>query len=145
MVWQNQQLPTKTGWFKMEWSRPKHIFPWGRGKDLIFVLYVDDLLVIGNHESKIKWLIQQLEHTFEVSNLGKLQLYFNVEFISLRNGIFMCQHTYILRFYKSLGWSIVMLQWRFYQRGSKWGRKKIPSLLICWRFGELLVNWSNQY
>jgi hypothetical protein len=73
------------------------------GKTLIFVLYVDDLLVIGNHESKIKWLIQQLEHTFEVSDLGKLQLYLNVEFISLRNGIFMCQHTYILEILQEFG------------------------------------------
>jgi hypothetical protein len=73
------------------------------GKTLIFVLYVYDLLVIGNHESKIKWLIQQLEHTFEVSDLGKLHLYINVEFISLRNGIFMCQHIYILEILQQFG------------------------------------------
>jgi hypothetical protein len=28
--------------------------------------------------------------------------------------------------------------------GLKMGRNKIPSLLICWHFGELLVNWSTQ-
>jgi len=67
-----------------------------KGKTLILILFVDDLLITNNHEFKIKWLIQQLECTFEMSNIGKLRLYLNVEFISFMNGLFMCQHTYIL-------------------------------------------------
>ncbi len=101
------------------------------GKTLIFVLYVDDLLVIGTHESKIKWLIQQLEHTFEVSDLGKLQLYLNVDFISLRNGIFMCEHTHILEILQEFGLIHCNVAVTILPEGLKMGRNKIPSLLIC--------------
>lgn len=63
-------------------------------KILILILYVDDLLITWNHDSKTQWLITQLEGTFEMSNLGSLPLYLNVEFINIGINIFMCQHTY---------------------------------------------------
>jgi hypothetical protein len=63
-------------------------------KNLILILYVDDLLITGNHDSKTQWLITQLEGIFEMSNLGSLWLYLNVEFINIRINFFMCQHIY---------------------------------------------------
>jgi hypothetical protein len=41
-------------------------------KILILILYVDDLLITGNHDSKTQWFTTQLEDTFEMSNSGNL-------------------------------------------------------------------------
>ncbi len=113
---------------------------------MIFVLYVDDLLVISNHDSRIKWLIQQLEHAFEVSDLGKLQLYLNVEFISLRNGIFMCQHTYTLEILQEFGLIHCNVAMRILLEGFKMGKDedyKLVDLLTFRRIVGKLIYLTN--
>jgi hypothetical protein len=73
------------------------------GLILILVLYVDDLMISGNHTSKIHWLIQQLEGEFEMTNLGQLHMYLNVDFITTSSGIFMSQQRYIIEMLADFG------------------------------------------
>ena len=44
-------------------------------KTLLLILYVDDLLVTGDHTERITWLIQQLLNRFEMTNLGQVTQY----------------------------------------------------------------------
>jgi hypothetical protein len=53
-------------------------------------LYVDDLLIIGNHLEKIERL-NKLEIQFEMKNLGLMRLYLGVEFLKANKRIFMMQ------------------------------------------------------
>ncbi|KAL3690152.1 hypothetical protein R1sor_016461 [Riccia sorocarpa] len=41
-----------------------------QGQSVVVLLYVDDLLITGDHKSKIQHLQRQLQHSFEISALG---------------------------------------------------------------------------
>jgi hypothetical protein len=58
------------------------------GKVVILVIYVDDLSLIGNHTKRIEWLIKQLTNRFKMSQLGGMELYFQVKFFYFLLGIF---------------------------------------------------------
>jgi hypothetical protein len=45
------------------------------GKILIVMLYIDDLIIIGNFEEKIDWLKEQLARGFNMMDLGSLGCY----------------------------------------------------------------------
>lgn len=61
------------------------------GQLMILILYVDDLLITRNHMTQIKWIMSQLKTKFEKINLGYLNFYLGVKFLSVNKGIFMCQ------------------------------------------------------
>jgi len=48
------------------------------------MLYVDDLLIVGNHVQKIEW-IKQLHKKFDMSNLWQMRYYLHIEFVHLEN------------------------------------------------------------
>lgn len=56
---------------------------------LIVLIYVDDLLIAGNHTSKISTLERELEDRYEMSKLGSLNFYIRVEFIRLPQGMLL--------------------------------------------------------
>jgi len=57
------------------------------------MLYVDDLLMIGNDIEKIKWIKEELKQKFEMTDLGHLQRYLGMEFRISSLSIFMTQKT----------------------------------------------------
>jgi transposase InsO family protein len=61
---------------------------------LLLILYVDDLLVTGDHTERITWLIQQLLNRFEMTNLGQVTRYLGLELAYTPTGIFIHQTTY---------------------------------------------------
>ena len=45
----------------------------------LVILYVDNLLITGSLEAKIEQLRNELKATFEMTNLGLLHYFFNME------------------------------------------------------------------
>ncbi len=61
------------------------------------ILYVDDLLIIGNDIEKIEWIMEEFKQTLEMTNLNHLQRYLGVQFKIFSLGIFMTQVGKILK------------------------------------------------
>lgn len=57
-------------------------------------LYVNDLLITGNHTLKIEWLKTRLQSEFEMTDLREMSSYLKNEFHYLKQGIFMSQLNY---------------------------------------------------
>ena len=62
---------------------------------LHFLIYVDDLLVIGNHIATLNLLLKQLAMRFSLKDLGTLNFFLGVEIIPTSSGMFLSQHKYI--------------------------------------------------
>ena len=66
------------------------------GGVVVLIVYVDDIIITGNNEPKIKKLEEQLEKQFEIKKLGPLKYFLGIEFARSSDGILMTQHKYIL-------------------------------------------------
>jgi len=64
------------------------------GRCVSIILYVDDLMFMGDHTSELLFLEEQLEKRFEMSKLGIMKLYISMEFNYFPFGIFVCQKNY---------------------------------------------------
>ncbi len=53
------------------------------GHHMIIMIYVDDLLLIGNDITMLQFLEKSLERGFEISRLDLLFLYIGIEFVYL--------------------------------------------------------------
>jgi hypothetical protein len=58
------------------------------------ILYVDDLLLMGNHAKKFAFVEAQLESQFKMSKLEIMHAYIGVQFLYLSSSIVMCQQFY---------------------------------------------------
>lgn len=63
---------------------------------MIILIYVDDLLITGNHTACIEALEQKLENRFEMSKLGPLTFYIGIEFTRLSQGMLLLQRSYVM-------------------------------------------------
>jgi hypothetical protein len=70
---------------------------------LLLLVYVDDLMLTGNHSHKIAEVQQALCAKYEMSLLGTLSLYLGVEFYSQPWGTLMNHKRYILQCLHDLG------------------------------------------
>jgi len=73
-------------------------------------------------------------------------LYLNVEFISFKNGIFMCQHTYILEILQEFGLTHCNAATMFLLKGFKLGKEedsKLIDLLTFWKIVGKLIYLTN--
>jgi transposase InsO family protein len=71
---------------------------------VFLVIYVDDVMITGSHSSKIQWLIHLLCSTFDMTILGRLNLYLGVQFhVAPDGGILMSHYRYILKCLSDLG------------------------------------------
>ncbi len=66
------------------------------GKYAIIILYVDNLLLIGDHLANLIYIKEQLEKKFEMSKLGfmKFYIYTWITFIYLPIGVMLAQNSY---------------------------------------------------
>lgn len=62
---------------------------------LFFLVYVDDLLIMGNNSSAVAAFIAAISARFSVKNLGTLSYFLGVEVIRSPDSIFLSQHKYI--------------------------------------------------
>ncbi|CAH9096769.1 unnamed protein product [Cuscuta europaea] len=63
---------------------------------LYFMVYVDDIILIGNSSSAIEKFISQLTSRFSVKDLGALNHFLGIEVIPTKDGLFLSQRQYIL-------------------------------------------------
>ncbi|KAK0581318.1 hypothetical protein LWI29_012417 [Acer saccharum] len=62
---------------------------------VLLLIYVDDILVIGNNDGFISKLIDQLSTEFAIKDLGALRYFLGIEIKPFPGGIFLSQQKYI--------------------------------------------------
>lgn len=73
------------------------MFTYTTGTTFIAVLvYVDDILVVGNDFHTIKSLKSQLHATFSIKDLGPLHYYLGIEILRNKDGLALSQRKYTL-------------------------------------------------
>jgi hypothetical protein len=66
------------------------------GKSVVYlVVYVDDMLIIGNNESYIASIKKELKKGFEMTYLGHIHYYLDIEVIQNPRYIFISPKNYI--------------------------------------------------
>ena len=60
-----------------------------KGKMALFVVYVDDIVIIGDDNKEVKHLKKLLSKQFEVKDLGKPKYFRGMEMALSKNGISM--------------------------------------------------------
>jgi len=73
------------------------------GKIVIICLYVDDLIIIGNHEELIKWTRKELSIEFEMTDLGLIHYCLRIEVWQEPGKIFISQQKYAKEILKAFG------------------------------------------
>ncbi|RVW61892.1 Retrovirus-related Pol polyprotein from transposon TNT 1-94 [Vitis vinifera] len=71
----------------------KH-FP--EGKLTIIIVYVDDIILTGDHEEKIDLLKKLLTKEFEIKDLGNLKYFLGMEIARSKKGIAVSQRKYVV-------------------------------------------------
>ncbi|XP_062079995.1 cellulose synthase A catalytic subunit 9 [UDP-forming]-like [Humulus lupulus] len=66
------------------------------GKMSVLILYVDDIIVTGNHTEEMSMIKERLAKEFEVKNLGALRYFLGMEFARSKSGISVSQRKYTL-------------------------------------------------
>ena len=56
---------------------------------VFLIIYVDDILVIGNNNKLIKQLVQRLNGTFGLKDLGSLHYFLGIEVKKDETGLFL--------------------------------------------------------
>ena len=103
-------------WFKTFCNATKSMgYSQGHGDDTLFVkhsdggtvlillVYVDDIIVIGNNKEVAKSLGQRLATLFEIKFLEKMRHFLGIEMAYSVQGIFISQHNYTLDLLKETG------------------------------------------
>ena len=66
------------------------------GKLAIIIVYVDDIILTGNHEEKIDLLKKLMTKEFEIKDLGNLKYFLIMEIARSKKGIAVSQLKYVL-------------------------------------------------
>jgi hypothetical protein len=70
---------------------------------VILVMYVDDLIIIGNYDDHIVQVKKELQTGFKMTDLGLLHYYLGVEVFQYSNSIFISQCKYASELLKRFG------------------------------------------
>lgn len=73
------------------------------GKKAILIVYVDDIVLTGDHEEEIKRLKSLLAKEFEIKDLGNLKYFLGMEVARSKKGISVSQRKYVLDLLKETG------------------------------------------
>ncbi|KAM1091216.1 hypothetical protein ACFX2J_018527 [Malus domestica] len=68
----------------------------GSGGKIIVLIYVDDLIVIGDSDAEIQSLKLALRNKFAIKDLGRLKYFLGIELATSQQGLFLNQRKYIL-------------------------------------------------
>lgn len=63
---------------------------------MFILVYVDDIIITASVPAAISNLLQQLQISFAVKDLGKLNYFLGVEVVPLKSGLLLSQRRYIL-------------------------------------------------
>lgn len=61
---------------------------------ILLLIYVDDMIHIGNNKSYLDWFSLQLSKEFSMKDLGPLHYFLGIEVQRNNNGLFLCQSKY---------------------------------------------------
>lgn len=73
------------------------------GKVAIIIVYVDDIILTGDHEEELCKLKNFLAKEFELKNLGNLKYFLGMEIARSKKGIAVSQRKYVLDLLKETG------------------------------------------
>nr|GEV21637.1 putative ribonuclease H-like domain-containing protein [Tanacetum cinerariifolium] len=84
--------------YRFNQSNSDHtLFRKWRGNLIIFlIIYVDEMIIIGDDKEEIAKLRKSLFIKFEMKSLGELKYFLGIKVLRSNQGIFMCQSKYIL-------------------------------------------------
>ena len=72
------------------------LFIYSHGSNLCyFLVYVDDLVIIGNNSTLVATIIKQLGDMFSLKDMSFLHFFLGIEVIPTRAGLFLSQHKYV--------------------------------------------------
>ncbi|KAL5803297.1 hypothetical protein ACOSQ4_031602 [Xanthoceras sorbifolium] len=66
------------------------------GLILFLLVYVNDIIIIGNDDRAVHTFIQVLTNQFSLKDLGPISFFLGVGVVSLPHGLLLFQHRYIL-------------------------------------------------
>ena len=75
------------------------------GRITILIVYVDDIVLTGNHEGEMSRLKMLLSQEFEIKDLGHLKYFLGMEMARSSKGISVSQHKYVLDLLRETGMS----------------------------------------
>lgn len=81
----------KYGFTKFKWCNCVYRY----GKDVVLLLYVDDIVVIGRTQNYVEEAISLLKAEFDLKILGKTKKLLGVEFVEENGQLYLHQGTYI--------------------------------------------------
>jgi len=76
----------------------------GKGRITSLIIYVDDMIIIGNDQDEISSLQQYLASEFEMKQLGNLKYFLGIEVARSKHGIFLCQRKYTIDLQSKTAW-----------------------------------------
>lgn len=59
------------------------------------MVYVDDLIITGNHSFEIENLKNKMQFEFEMTDLGKLSYFLGMKLVKVEEIMVMCQQNYV--------------------------------------------------
>ena len=75
----------------------KHI---GNDKVVVLIVYVDDIILAGNDETRLTFLKRKLANDFQIKDLGTLKYFLGMKYVGSKSGI-VNQRKYILDLLKN--------------------------------------------
>lgn len=75
----------------------------GRGESSILIVYVDDIVLIGDFLEEMKRLKNFLAKEFKIKDLGTLKYFLRMEVVRTKDGISASQRKYVLDLLKETG------------------------------------------
>ena len=75
------------------------LFVYSRGNvHLYFLVYVDDLIIIGSDPSLVDTIIRQLDSKFSTKDLGVRSYFYGVEVLATSTSLLLSQQKYVIDF-----------------------------------------------
>ena len=65
------------------------------GHLLLVLVYIDDSIITGSNSTKVQQVIQDMQKTFALKDLGELSYFLGIEVFKLQNGIHLSQAKYM--------------------------------------------------
>jgi hypothetical protein len=93
----------KSGYIQCQTDHTMFLKQSPSGKKAILIVYVDDIVLTGDHEEEIKRLKSLLAKEFEIKDLGNLKYFLGMEVARSKKGISVSQRKYVLDLLKETG------------------------------------------
>ncbi|RVX19263.1 Retrovirus-related Pol polyprotein from transposon RE1 [Vitis vinifera] len=99
------QFVKNQGYFQAQSDHTMFIKHSNDGKIAILIVYVDDIILTGDHVTEMDRLKKSLALEFEIKDLGSLRYFLGMEVARSKRGIVVSQRKYILDLLKETGMS----------------------------------------